>query len=210
MQSFEEKNFVAVADRVVCTLAKSGRIEPAIGEMHEPGGGLGLSGAENSVVLEAPMSFEEMRYAMAILGRYAHQKFVIVFAPGTAGSKGGAKVVTVHLPATAHGTLEKVLDTAQVTDRTLVDSRTVLKLLLPGESEEPIRLAARKLHGSVDERPGRAEILGDDDRGKAMSKYDRVIEEFETANPGRGLSEKLWSREWHDAEERTCTATAKP
>src|SRR5437868_8748118 len=78
LRSFEEANFGAVADRIVCALAPRGSVTTAIGEIHEQGK-LGVSGAENSVVVKASLSLEEMRYAMALLGRYAHQKFVIAF-----------------------------------------------------------------------------------------------------------------------------------
>ena len=70
LRSFEETNFVAVADRIVCALAPRGSVTTAIGEIHEQGK-LGVSGAENSVVVKASLSLEEMRYAMALLGRYA-------------------------------------------------------------------------------------------------------------------------------------------
>ncbi len=45
IRSFEEANFVAVADRIVCALASRGSVATAIGEVHEQGK-LGISGAE--------------------------------------------------------------------------------------------------------------------------------------------------------------------
>src|SRR5437899_2212491 len=84
LRSFEETNFIAVADRIVCALVPRGSVTTAIGEVHEQGK-LGVSGAENSVVMKAPVSLEGMRYVMALLGRYAHQKFVIAFVPQDTG-----------------------------------------------------------------------------------------------------------------------------
>jgi len=207
LRSFEERNFIAVADRVVCSLAAQATIEPAIGEVHEPGGGLGLSGAENSIVISAPVTFEQMRYAMALLGRYAHQKYVIVFVAGSsAPGSSTAKLATLRLPPTPHNTVELVLDESGVKYRTLPDSQTVIEFLPPGTSEDPIRKAAAKLHGTLDVRTGSGEILGDDRLSKAMATYEGVIAQFEAAYPAQAFSGKLWTREWHDATSRTCTA----
>lgn len=110
--SFEETNFVAVADRIVCALASHGSVEKAIGEVHERGS-LGVSGAENSVVVKAPVLLNDMRYIMALLGRYAHQKFVVVFIPEEASGSGPkpAELVLLRIPPkTSRVRMERVLD----------------------------------------------------------------------------------------------------
>jgi len=48
LRSFEETNFIAVADRIVCALAPRGAIETGIGEVHEQGKlGVERRGAES-------------------------------------------------------------------------------------------------------------------------------------------------------------------
>jgi len=208
LRSFEETNFVAVADRIVCALAPRGSIETGIGEVHEQGK-LGVSGAENSVVVKAPVSFEEMRYMMALLGRYAHQKFVIAFAPQDAAASRTktAEMVLLRVPQkTSRARMEQVLDTSGVPYRTLLDEHRVLVYLPEGTSDAAVRKAAQRLRAKIEVEQGAGAMAGDDDRGKASAAYDRTISEFESAHPEKPLSTKLWSREWRDAESRTCTA----
>jgi len=208
LRSFEETNFVAVADRIVCALAPRGAVETGIGEVHEPGK-LGVSGAENSVLVKAPVSLEEMRYVMALLGRYAHQKFVIVFVPQDAAASRtkAAEMVLLRVPQkTLRIQMEHVLDASGVPYRTLLDEHRVLVYLPEGTADTMVRKAAHRLGAKIDVERGSGEIVGDDDRGKASAAYDRIIAEYESTHPDKPLSSKLWSREWHDAESRTCTA----
>ena len=210
LRSFEETNFVAVADRIVCALAQRGEVETAIGEVHEQGT-LGVSGAENSAVVKAPVSLEEMRYVMALLGRYAHQKFVIAFVPADAGASPtkAAEMILLRVPqTTSRVRMEQVLDETGVPYRTLLskDEHRVLVFLPEGTADAAVRKAAHRLGAKIEIERGRGEIFGDDDRGKASAAYDRIIADYESAHPDKALSSRLWSREWHDAESRTCTA----
>lgn len=204
--SFEETNFGAVADRIVCALASRGSVEKAIGEVHEQGS-LGVSGAENSVVVKAPVKLQDMRYIMALLGRYAHQKFVIMFSPDEASaSTKSAQMVLLRIPRkTSRVRMEKVLDQTGVPYRTLLDEHQVLVFLPAGTSDAAVQTAARRLGAKIEIERGTGEIFGDDDRAKALAAYDRIIAEYESAYPEKALSPRLWSREWHDAESRTCT-----
>ena len=210
LASFEETNFVAVADRIVCALASRGSVEKAIGEVHEQGS-LGVSGAENSVVVKTPVPLQDMRYAMALLGRFAHQKFVIVFIPEEADASRAkpAEMVMLRVPQTiSRVRMERVLDETGVPYRTLLDEHRVLVFLPEGTSDAAVRKAAQRLGAKIETERGTGEIFGDDDRGKALVTYDKIIGEYELAHPDKALSSRLWSREWHDAESRTCT-TAK-
>jgi hypothetical protein len=210
LRSFEETNFVAVADRIVCALGTRGSVETVIGEVHEQGQ-LGVSGAENSVVVKAPVSLEAMRYVMALLGRYAHQKYVVVFIPEAAGAPGPkSEMVLLRVPPRIpRARMEQVLDSTGVPYRTLIDDHTVLVFLPDGTPDDPVRKAARRLGAKSEIERGRGEIFGDDDRAKASAAYDRIIAAYESAHPDQALSSKLWSREWRDAASRTCTGAGK-
>jgi hypothetical protein len=208
LRSFEETNFVAVADRIVCALAPRGSVETVIGEVHEQGK-LGVAGAENSIVVKAPIPLEEMRYVMALLGRFAHQKFVVTFIPedASASRANSAKMALLRVPQkTSRLRMEQVLDETGVPYRTLLDEHRVLVFLPEGTSDAAVRKAAHKLGAKIEIERGIGEIVGDDDRGKALAAYDRIITEYESAHSDKAVSSRLWSREWHDAESRTCTA----
>jgi hypothetical protein len=208
LRSFEETNFVAVADRIVCAIGPRGSVETGIGEVHEQGK-LGVSGAENSSVVKAPVSLEAMRYVMALLGRYAHQKFMIAFVPQDAGSSQtkAAEMILLRVPQkTSRAQMERALDAIGVPYRTLLDEHRVLVFLPEGTSDAAVRKAAHMLRAKIEVERGSGEIFGDDDRGKASAAYDRIIAEYESAHPDKPLSSKLWSREWRDAESRTCTS----
>ena len=207
LTSFEETDFVAVADRIVCALASRGSVVKAIGEVHEQGS-MGASGAENSVVVKAPVLLQDMRYMMALLGRYAHQKFVIIFIPEKtdASAANPAKMVLLRIPQKiSRVRMEQVLDRTGVPYRTLLDEHRVLVLPPAGASDAAVRKAAQRLGAKIEIERGTGEIFGDDDRGKALAAYDQIIAEYESAHPDKALSSRLWSREWHDAESRTCT-----
>lgn len=207
--SFEETNFVAVADRIVCALASRGSVEKAIGEVHEQGS-LGVSGAENSAVVKAPVTLQDMRYMMALLSRYAHQKFVIIFIQekADASASNPAEMVLLHVPQKiSRVRMEQVLDQTGVPYRTLLDEHRVLVFLPAGTDDAAVQKAAHRLDAKIEIERGTGEIFGDNDRDKAMVAYDRIIAEYELAHPGKDLSPRLWSREWHDAESRTCTPT---
>src|SRR5207253_5854993 len=170
-----------------------------------------VSGAENSVVMKAPVSLEEMRYVMALLGRYAHQKFVIAFVLQDTGASRAkaAEMVLLRVPQkTSRVQMEQALDASGVPYRTLLDEHQVLVFLPEGTSDAAVRKAAHILRAKIEVERGSGEIVGDDDRGKASAAYGQIIAEYESAHPDKPLSSKLWSREWHDAESRTCT-TAK-
>jgi hypothetical protein len=167
-----------------------------------------VTGAENSVVVKAPVSLEEMRYVMALLGRYSHQKFVIAFVPqdATASRAKAAEMVLLRVPQnTSRVRMEQVLDASGVPYRTLLDEHRVIVFLPEGASDAAVQKAAHILRAKIRIERGAGEIVGDDDRGKASIAYDRIIAEYESAHPDKPLSSKLWSREWHDAESRTCT-----
>ena len=89
--------------------------------------------------------------------------------------------------------------------RTLLDEHRVLVFLPEGTSDAAVRKAAQRLGAKIEAERGTGEIFGDNDRGKALAAYDRIIAEYELAHSDKALSSRLWSREWHDAESRTCT-----
>ncbi len=211
LSSFEQTNFLAVADRVLCSLAPRALARPVIGEVHEQGK-LGLEGAENSTLLRARVSIDEMRYAAALLGRYAHQEYVLIFAPKDLSysmARPPARLVTLILPPnTPRSRVEAELDAAGVLHRTL-DGGTVISFLPADSPDAPVRTAAHRLHATFIVQTGVGEFIGDDDRLKAAAIYDRIIAQFEAAHRNRKLSAKLWTAEWHDAVKRTCTSAAE-
>ena len=202
LSSFEEANFSAVADRVLCSLAPHASVNSAIGEVHERK--LGLEGAENSTVLRAPLTYDAMLYAVSLLGRYAHQKWVILFEDVPDGS---AQLVTLKVPkAVDRSVLERTLDSVGLLHRTLVDEHTVILFVPPHASMSAMRRAAQLLHGTIAVEKGEGGIFGGDDRLLAATHFDRIIAAYEFHHPEYKLSTKLWSAEWHDAVARTCTA----
>ncbi len=145
---------------------------------------------------------------MALLGRYAHQKLVIIFIPEKASDSRtkSAEMVLLRVPQKiSRVRMERVLDETGVPYRTLLDEHRALVFLPEGTSDAAVRKAAQRLGAKIEIERGTGEIFGDDDRGKALAAYDRIIAEYESAHPDKALSSRLWSREWHDADSRTCT-----
>ena len=198
--SFEQKNLEAVSDRILCNMAAKATILPMLNDAHQSH--LGVDGMENAEMLEAPIAFEDMRYAAALLGRYAHQDYVGVFTPGA----GDVAPLVSFTTAASFAKLHAAMEHARVKFRSYVKVGNKWRVFI-FDDEKAAEAAARELGAKTEKPTGKDALIGDDDRAKAMPKYDAIIQEYEAKHPGVRLSEKLWSREWHDADTRTCTAS---
>jgi hypothetical protein len=198
LNSFEQANIVAVADYLVCHLTGHGELHSAIGEWRD--------GAENSAFLEIKGQPQLAEYLLALLGRYAHQKYVLIFSTYRRGT---AVLWRLSVPAHVHiAEIRDVLNANGIQYNTIVpepNGSTVIVFDQKNEFRSAISNVAVNLGAKVKGIRGDGGLLGADDRQKAMEIFDRVISRYEKAHGGVAFSRELWSRSLHDASGRSCT-----
>jgi hypothetical protein len=196
LTSFEELNAIAIADRIACSMTAKVGISSVLGVYD--------TDSENSFLIESDLQPKESEYLGSLLGRYEHQKFVLLFFPKAAGHD---RLWTIHT--------SKSFDTAAAAARQVHLTPVTLRAGARGVEiwivdmgakfgDRPRQLAAQ-LGGNAMLQAGAAEILGDEnDRAKSAAIFDRTIAAFEQ-NGKHKLSSRLYTEAWHDAATRTCS-----
>lgn len=199
IDSFEQANATAVADRIACSMTHEVRIADAVGIYD--------TSAENSFVVMTNLAQARAEYLGMLLARYAHQRFVLVFLVRPAGPD---RLWTI----TAERTWDSVVGAArelQVTPLTVrAEGAKTTAIVVDSGSKMASKLGALadRMGAHPQTTNGVAELLGNDDRAKAATLFEQKINSAEKAN-GRHLSRGLWTERWHDATSRTCSAPSK-
>jgi hypothetical protein len=193
LDSFEQSNATAVADRIACSMTRLVRITDSVG--------LYDTSAENSFLVRTDLVPADAEYLGSLLARYAHQRFVLVFQVRQGGSD-HLWIVRSTQPWDAVAALARKL---QVVPLTITAEGTTNLYIVDFGSKlaDRVRSLVSQLRAGSETVEGAAELLGDPDRTKAMALFERKIQSAEKAN-GRHLSSNLWTRPWHDATSRTC------
>jgi len=194
--SFEQENAIAVADHIACTLTQSVRIADVLGVYAKD--------SENSLVIETDLKAEVSQYLASLLGRYAHQEFVLSFTRQDHGPDKIWVIDTDHPPAE----VVKDLRDSNLVPATVRDDhgRTELLFVEFGSGlTEKLRMLGSNLYATISTADGLAAMRGNDDRLQAAAIFDANIRDVEKQGRYR-LSSHLWTKEWHDATSRTCSA----
>jgi hypothetical protein len=198
LTSFEELNAIAIADRLACSLTSKVKITGVLGVYD--------TSSENSFLIESDLKRKEMEYLGSLLGRYEHQKFVLLFFPQAAGHD---RLWTIKTSKSFDSAVA-VVRQMHLTPVTLRAGANEIEIWVVdmGDkfAQEPNQLAT-DLGGTATSQDGTADLLGDDDRAKSAAIFNATISAFEQ-NKKRKLSSRLWSEAWHDASTRTCSAEA--
>jgi hypothetical protein len=195
LTSFEELNAIALADRIACSMTPEVNISAVLGVYD--------TSSENSILMESDLKPAEAEYAGALLARYEHQKFALLFSPQAAGHD---RLWTIHTSKSfeAAATAVRQMHLTPVTLRAGANGVEIWIVDLGGKfGDRPRQLAAR-LGGSATSQDGIADLLGDDDRAKSKAIFDAKITAFEQREKPK-LSSRLWTEAWHDASTRTCS-----
>jgi hypothetical protein len=198
LTSFEELNAIAIADRIACSLTSKVQITGVLGVYD--------TSSENSFLIESDLKRKETEYLGSLLGRYEHQKFVLLFFPQAAGHD---RLWTIKTSKSFESAVA-VLRQMHLTPVTLRAGANGIEIWVVdmGDkfAQQPNQLAA-DLGGTATSQDGTADLLGDDDRAKSAAIFNAKIGAFEQ-NAKHKLSSRLWSEAWHDASTRTCSAEA--
>lgn len=195
LTSFEELNAIAIADHIACSMTRKVEISGVLGVYD--------TSSENSILMESDLKPKETEYLDSLLGRYEHQKFVLLFFP-QAGAHD--RLWTIRTPKSfeAAATAVRQMHLTPVTMRAGSDGIEIWVVDMGNRfGNQPQQLAAH-LGGSATSQDGIANLLGDDDRTKSKAIFDAKITAFEQHDPHK-LSSRLWTEAWHDAATRTCS-----
>ena len=196
LASFEQANITAVADRIACSMTRGVRITDAVGVYD--------TSAENSFIVFTSLGQADSEYLGSLLARYAHQKFALVFLANAAGPD-RLWIVKSDQPWDAAAKLARDLQIVPITLAIDHSTTEIIVVDFGSKLAERLKALASKLHATPQITNGKAELLGDPDRAKAMSIFDEKLKSLEQRS-GRRLSRNLWTQAWHDATSRTCSA----
>jgi hypothetical protein len=194
--SFEQKNALAVADRASCSLTHSVRIHDALG--------VNADNSENSMVIETDLTSGLSEYLASLLGRYAHQEYVLSF---TRQQHGPDRIWMIQTDRPLAEVVEAIRKSSLV-PATVLDGHGQTELLVVdfgSGSTEKLRKLASSLHGNTWTANGIAKLRGNDDRVRAAATFDAEIRNIEQHSQYR-LSSHLWTKDWHDVTSRTCSS----
>ena len=188
LDSFEQRNFVAVENYLATRLCSRPQAVSAEG--------MDGSTTENSTVITG-CSADRARYLGELLGRYAHQKLILIFDPFNGGSE---RLLIVSFSAEHPEDTPKLLRQQGFPAGTVVvkDKAVKVYLWLKDHSQDAAAAAfVQAVHGTLQELKGKATFIGSDSRATAQHIFDQKIEIYERAHH-QSFSKLLGSRSRHD------------
>lgn len=184
LNSFEQINATAVADRAACALTHDVQIADSLGIYDHS--------SENSFLLEADLDQKRSEYLAALLGLYSRQEFVLLFLEEAGGHDRLWIIQTPQSLETAIATLRNAKLTP-VTVRTEKD-RTEIWFVDFGEKRAAVlKSFTSDTHGRASSTAGVAEMLGNQSRATAVKQWRQQIRAFERQS-GRLLFKLLSSK----------------
>jgi len=191
--SFEQTNATAVADRISCLLTRNVHIGDALGIFDDS--------SENSFIVEIDLPRLRAEYIAALLGRYAHQQFVLLFVAQPGGHDKLWIIKTNETLGTVIAEARK-LHLTPLTVRNEKDQREIW-LVEKGEKHLNVDELKTNLKATGSAIEGSSDLVGDDDRSKSAAIFQKRINTYEEHHTS--LSPSLWTRSWHDAATPTCS-----
>jgi hypothetical protein len=203
--SFEQQNFLAVARFLAARLCQAPKVQSSLG--------LDGAGSENSALVTGCRPGEGT-YLGVLLGRYAHQKWVLVFTPAPDGTE-RLFVLTLHSSGPKEAlTPEEVLVKMRkfgLSEGTVIaqTKESVVYLWVKDASQDQaIHALAEANHSVIQETRGTGLLIGSDDRAQAQGIFDRRIFSYERTHH-LAYSAQLWSKKLRDMGLSGATPTSK-
>ena len=182
IESDRQKNFEALAQKVIASVAGKGSVKGAVG--------LWADGAENSthIVVRDP---EQARYIGALLGKAANQKMVLNF---TADPKGNQFLYQIQTKGDL-GTIDKQCVAAGVENRTLEPVSGGVRVSVydsDGTAASAVQKLAEDNGYTVKGIRGSGEWIGSwTSREEGNGEFQKVIDSYEKAHPEKAYRDAL-------------------
>ena len=188
--SFEQANFLAVANHLAARLC----FKPQVWSSE----GMDGSNTENSsLVVGCPG--DRARYIGALLGRYAHQKWILIFDPAPR-TKSSERLFIATFPTDHPADTAKELHHQAINAGAIVIQANLVRFYLwvkDNSQDALMHSFVDAHHGSLEEIMGKATLIGSDSRPAAQRIFDQRIHLYERVHH-QALSKFLWSRQLHD------------
>ena len=188
LDSFEQRNFVAVENYLAARLCSKPQVVSAEG--------MDGSTTENSTLVTG-CNAGRARYLGELLGRYAHQKWILIFDAVNGGSE---RLLIVSFSAEhPEDTPKRLRQHGLPAGTVFAKDKTVKVYLWLKDHSQDIAVAAfvQAVHGTLLELKGKATFVGSDSRAAAQPIFDREIQIYERAHH-QSFSKLLGSRSLHD------------
>lgn len=188
--SFEQSNFLAVATFLAAKLC----VAPHVFSTE----GIYEGSAENSSLVTGCKN-DQAEYMGELLGRYAHQKQVLVFDASSAPDN-HERLITIEFAGDQIAETVKHLRQAHITGAAVLPRGQVIQVYVwvtDHSQDAALHAFANAEHGSLREIPGKGTLIGSEDRTAAQREFDQRIHAYERAHH-RSFSKLLWSKQFHD------------
>lgn len=188
LNSFEQINFLAVANLLAGKICSRPEVLSTEGMD-------GITTENSSLVTGCKNG--EARYVGELLGRFAHQKWILVFDP--IPDQPGRMIIVSFL-SDHPSDIAKQLRSYGIKEGTIVVREKLVRFYLWAPDhllDAAVHSFSDANHGAIQEIAGKAEFIGDDSRAKAQQIFDQKIRNYEHAHHS-SLSKLLWSRQLHD------------
>ena len=188
LNSFEQYNFIAVANYLAAKLCTQPQVWSAEG-VHE-------GTAENSSLVTGCENSQAV-YLGELLGRYAHQKWVLIFDPSP---KAREHLLIITFSSDHPADMAKELRQFRIGGATMVSRDKLVKVYLwvtDNSQDSAAHAFAQAEHGTVEDITGKGTLIGNDDRTAAQQIFDQRIRAYERAHH-QSFSKLLWSKQLHD------------
>jgi hypothetical protein len=188
--SFEQSNFVAVARYLAARLCH----RPAVWS----GEGMYEHDTENTALVTGCEN-GEAAYLGELLGRYAHQKWILIFH---AAPKSNQRLFIIELtsaqPANIIQEMRKYgLNEGTIVSQSDVNAVRVYVWVNDNSKDGAVHTFAEANHARIQEIHGTGLLIGNDSRRLAQRAFDHEIAAYERTHK-RAFSALLWSRKLHD------------
>lgn len=199
LNSFEQNNFLAVANYLAGKICSVPQVSSAEG--------IYAGNAENSSLVTGCEN-SQADYLGELLGRYAHQKWILVFEPSSAGNERLSIITfTGNHPSDAIRHLRQY----NVSGATVLAQGQTIRVYIwttDHSQDAAIHAFTDAEHGSIREIQGKGTMIGNDDRSAAQRVFDQRIQSYERAHH-RSFSRLLWSKQLHDMTGQTAGETPR-
>jgi len=186
--SFEQSNFVAVARYLAGKLCP--RPEVWSGE------GMDGTDTENTALITGCKSREAI-YLGELLGRYAHQKWILIF---NLAQKSDQRLFIIELISAQPANTIQEMHKYGLNEGTIISQNHGVRVFLwlkDNSKDSAVHTFADANHGKIQEIKGTGMLIGSESRRLAERVFDNGIAAYEHTHHG-ALAELLWSRKLHD------------
>jgi len=190
--SFEQRNFAAVARYLASKLCTRPQVWS--------GEGMDGTDTENTAMVTGCKN-GEATYLGELLGRYAHQKWILLFHPA---QKSPQRLLIVELASAQPANTIQEMHKYGLNEGTVISSSNanvrVYMWANNNSNDSAVHAFADANHARIQEIHGTGLLIGNDSRRHAQRVFDHGIAAYERTHQ-RAFSALLWSRKLRDLDD---------